>query len=95
MKLGRAVRFSRMVRMELRGEKQAVMETLNQIHWRSLKARGGINWKEKGKVESKSLVSSKTYVQVLKEGNSMVKSDKVRRHKPGKFGNILRIRAKS
>lgn len=33
------------------GNKQAVTEALNQIHWRSLKLRGGFEWKDKTKIE--------------------------------------------
>lgn len=51
------------------GNKQVVTEALNQIHWRSLKLRGGFEWKEKPKIDmlsySKKVTHGKSYAEAV------------------------------
>lgn len=51
------------------GNKQAITEALNQIYWRSLKKRRGLDWEHKPKIETvKKLENTnrnKTYAEVV------------------------------
>lgn len=51
------------------GNKQTVTEALNQIHWRSLKLKGGLDWKERRKIPllgcSEKDAKVKTYAEAV------------------------------
>lgn len=48
-----------------RGDKSAITDALNQIHWKSLRERGRLNWKQKEKISVGSINREVRYLNVL------------------------------
>lgn len=55
-----------------RGDKQAIADSLNQIQWRSLKIRGGLEWKSKNQININAGPSkiNKSFAEEVKSGTT-------------------------
>lgn len=77
-----------------KGDQTAVTEALNQIHWRSMKLRGGLNWDTKDKIDDVSSKGRRGAKESSRENVSNGKNFQAQQWKEKDWANKLGCRSK-
>lgn len=78
-----------------KGDRCAVTDALNQIHWRSLKIRGGLNWEAKEKISTnflnRTVQNETTYLDALVGKRDPDKEANLNTNRLSEVTNLFRV----